>query len=114
MNLIADECVPRQVVERLIADGHSVEWITRSAPGISDVSLLDRSADAAAPLLTIDTDFGELVFRAGQATAGVCLLRLEGISNSLKAGLVSQFIPDHGSELAGMFFVVTPGGTRSR
>ena len=77
MNFVADECVPRPIVERLRTDGHSVAWITQEHPGISDPAVLQLSIAASATLLTIDTDFGELIFRTNQASIGVVLLRLE-------------------------------------
>ena len=63
MNLLADECVPHAVVERLRADGHVVASIGETRPGIRDEEVLALALTTGAPLLTIDMDFGELVFR---------------------------------------------------
>lgn len=40
MNLLADESVNRQIVERLRKDGHDVAYIAEMAPGISDETVL--------------------------------------------------------------------------
>ena len=114
MNLVADECVPRPVVDQLRSDGHTVTWIGESHPGIGDADVLALALQASAPLLTIDTDFGELVFRENRPSGGVVLLRLEGLSNQLKSDIVGRAVRDNGAQFAGKFTVVSPGGIRTR
>jgi predicted nuclease of predicted toxin-antitoxin system len=63
MNLLADEGVDRQIVERLRQEGYSVLYIAEMDPGISDDLVLDKANQVEALLLTADKDFGELVFR---------------------------------------------------
>jgi hypothetical protein len=40
MNLLADEGVERQVVERLRRDGHGVMYVAEMEPGITDDEVL--------------------------------------------------------------------------
>lgn len=63
MNLLADESVDRQIVERLRQDGHDVLYIAELEPGISNNIVFDRANEKAALLVTGDKDFGEIVFR---------------------------------------------------
>jgi len=63
MNLLADEGVERQIVERLRQAGHTVIYIAEIEPGISDETVLSRSNMSNALLVTLDKDFGELAFR---------------------------------------------------
>ena len=63
MNLLADESVDRQIVERLRRDGHEVLYIAEIEPSISDNAVFDHANQKAALLVTSDKDFGELVFR---------------------------------------------------
>jgi len=42
-------------------------------PGISDETVLDMANREEAVLLTVDKDFGELVFRQGRMTGGIIL-----------------------------------------
>jgi len=51
MNLVADEGVDRQIVERLRADGHSVLYVAEMAPGIADDVVLSRANQDSALLL---------------------------------------------------------------
>lgn len=48
MNLLADESVERQVVERLRRDGHTVLYVAEMEPGITDEQVLERANSAAA------------------------------------------------------------------
>ena len=41
-------------------------------------------------LVTADKDFGELVFRQGAVHTGVVLLRLAGLQNVTKGGIVAE------------------------
>ena len=63
MNLLADESIDLQIVDRLRQDGHLVHYIAEMEPGISDDVVLDLANQDTAVLLTADKDFGELVFR---------------------------------------------------
>lgn len=114
MKLVADEGVEHGIVDRLRAEGHDVVYIAELDPGISDEAVLEQANQSRAPLLTNDKDFGELVFRQGKAQAGVILLRLAGVSEERKAGVVSAVIAAHGAEFHGTFSVVSPGQVRIR
>lgn len=114
MNLVCDEGVPRPIVEHLRADGHHVLYVAELDPGIRDDEVLARTTALAAPLLTTDKDFGELVFRHGRTSAGVILLRLGGVSNEAKSRIVAAAIRDHSSEFAGAFAAISPGRVRIR
>jgi predicted nuclease of predicted toxin-antitoxin system len=63
VNLVCDEGVDRQVVDRLRRDGHDVAYVAELNPGITDEDVLAIAEDRRALLLVSDKDFGELVFR---------------------------------------------------
>src|SRR5689334_13543289 len=98
MNIVADEGVDRPIVERLRLDGHTVIYIAEFAPSVSDEEVLRLANDQTAVLLTIDKDFGELVFRLRRVANGVVLVRLEGLIPDTKAIIVSNAFRDHGAE----------------
>jgi len=114
MNLVADESVDRQVVERLRDDGHSVWYIAEMAPSISDDEVLQIANNGSAPLITSDKDFGELVFRQHLVSYGVILIRLSGLSAKSKANIVSSTITNHAKEILGNFTVISPSRIRIR
>jgi predicted nuclease of predicted toxin-antitoxin system len=115
MNLLADEGVERQIVERLRRDGHTVLYIAEMEPGIPDDVVLERANRITALLVAADKDFGELVFRERQlSSGGVVLIRLAGLSAERKAEIVSKVFEEQGSELAHAFTVISPGRIRTR
>lgn len=114
MKFVADESVDQQIVVRLRVDGHIVEAISELDPGISDEEVLSRATQQDAVLVTADKDFGELVYRQGQASTGIILLRLSGLSASAKAMTVSTVVRDHGLKLCGSFSVIDRGQVRIR
>lgn len=107
MILVADESVDRPIIERLRLDGHTIHSIAELAPSIADEEVLELARRAAAPLLTADKDFGELVYRRHQISAGVLLIRLAGLSPAAKAQIVATMVRQHEVEMAGAFVVIT-------
>lgn len=114
MNLVADEGVERQIVEQLCLEGHAVIYVAELAPSISDDEVLQQANERQSVLVTVDKDFGELVFRLNRVAAGVLLIRLEGLTSTTKAVIVAQAIHDHETEMHGAFSVISPGIIRIR
>jgi predicted nuclease of predicted toxin-antitoxin system len=114
MNLVADESIDGQIVYRLQQDGHLVHYVVEMKPGIPDDAVLDLANREAALLLTVDKDFGELVYRQGRITSGIVLVRLAGLSPTHKADIVSSTLRKRRMELRHAFTVITPGTVRLR
>ena len=77
MHLLADENIPRLVVEFIRSRGHNAIWVGKETPGISDREVLSLATTEKRTLITFDTDFGELAFRLGiDAPFGIILFRL--------------------------------------
>ena len=96
MRLLADENIPRLVVEFISSRGHDAIWVGKVAPGIRDRAVLSLATTQKRTLITFDTDFGELVFRLGlDAPFGIILFRLPpdsplSIAQSIVQALESQ------------------------
>lgn len=114
MNFVADEGVDRQIVDRLRQNGHTVVYVAELSPSISDDEVLQQANDHHGTLITVDKDFGELVYRLNRIATGVILIRLDGLMPDTKAGIVVQAIHDHEQELFGAFSVISPGMIRIR
>ena len=114
MNLVADENMEQEVVDRLRADGHELIYVAELSPSITDDEVLDEANARSALLLTGDKDFGELVDRVGRIHGGVVLTRLAGVSPASKAVIVSGLFREHSQALIGAFCVISPGGVRIR
>lgn len=114
MKIVADENIDKEIVDRLRADGHDVLFIAEDDPGIDDQTVLSRSRQTDGVLLTIDKDFGDLVFRQRLLHSGVLLIRLAGVRSDMKAGLVAATFDRHGKELSSGFAVLSKRSLRFR
>ena len=114
MTFLADESVDQPIVVRLRDDGHDVVAVAEVAPTLPDATVLAQAIQRGDLLLTADKDFGEIVFRQRQVTAGVVLSRLAGLSPEAKARVVSGVIREREGEIPGAFTVISPGMVRIR
>jgi predicted nuclease of predicted toxin-antitoxin system len=65
-------------------------------------------------VITIDKDFGELIYHSGQVHAGVLLLRLEDATGAEKSRVVEEIVTNHGGRLPSKFAVYQNGILRIR
>ena len=114
MKLIADEGVDKPIVDALRAADFDVAYYAEMAPGSDDQSILAHAKQLQTLLLTCDKDFGELIYRNRLTSAGVVLIRLEGLTADRKARLVTEAIQLHGDQMLNAFAVVSPGMVRIR
>jgi len=108
--VIAGTRVTVELILEKLAAGESIQQILDAYPR----TVLAESRNSASVLITADRDFGELVFRNRQVSAGVLLIRLLGLRPAVKADLVSNAIREHAQELPGAFTVLSPGSIRVR
>lgn len=87
MKFLLDENIGKEVAKLLEQLGYTASRIRLISPGIEDYSVLNLSVLKDAILITSDKDFGELIFKEKQPSAGVIFLRLEDESskNKIKA-----------------------------
>lgn len=114
MKLFTDENIGLEVVAFLRKKGNDVHSITEISPGVSDATVLAKATSENRILITSDTDFGELVYHAGQRHTGVVLLRLDDERNANKIRVLNKLFARYAHELAGNFVVVGETGVRVR
>ena len=91
--------------EFLKAAGHEVISVRELDPRMKDVYLLDLATREGCLVITMDKDFGELVFRSGHKHAVVLLEKVE---------VVREIFASYGEELLGSFSVYQSGRLRIR
>jgi predicted nuclease of predicted toxin-antitoxin system len=114
MRFLADENVPRLVIERLRAGGFEVISIGETRSGTSDKDVLAAADAEGCILITEDHDFGELVIRQRLGVRGMILLELDRLSNAAEADLVAAVVAAHADKLSGNLAVIEPGRIRVR
>lgn len=91
MKFIADENLGSEVPKFLRSLGIDIIAAADMAAGKSDSDILSLANDQKRILVTLDKDFGELVFKEGLTYYGVILFRLkdESIENKKKILLIT-------------------------
>jgi len=107
-----DVGVGRSVERFLAAEGFDVKSIISFLPGMEDIDILDMAEKENRIVVTMDKDFGELIFHNLNPHTGVLLLRLGHSSGNEKAEIVKYIINEHANELAGHFSVFQNGKLR--
>ena len=108
MKFLVDRCAGRRLAEWLRAQGHDVVESRERGPDPGDRALLQWAANDERVLVTIDTDFGELVFLEGASHCGV--VRLPDAPASQRIELMSQVLVRHGHALQGGMIITVRGG----
>ena len=114
LKFLIDAGVGKKVEQWLSASDHDVKTIRAIDPKMPDHLILKIAAEENRLVVTMDKDFGEMVFRASQTHAGVLLLRLDEATSDEKARVIAHIIQNHADKLAGKFSVYQSGRLRIR
>ena len=111
MRFLIDRCARRRIADRLRVLGHDVVEARERSPDPGDDALLAWAAAERRVLVTMDKDFGELVYRRSAPHAG--LIRLPHVPSAKRVALIEQVLADYSpGQIEGA--VVTVRGTRVR
>ena len=108
MRFIVDRCAGRRLAERLRDSGHDVLDTRNLGPDPGDTALLERAASGNRVLITVDKDFGELIYLHGTPHAG--LVRLPDVRIPQRIALVEEVINHHGHALEERAIITVQGG----
>ena len=114
MRLLADENIPRSIVDWLRAEGHDVLYAAESRVQTPDIDLLTEAESQGYVILTEDKDFGGLVFRDRRNSHGVILLRMDDVPVADRLVRLQSVWALIESNLPGHFVVVTGKRLRMR
>ena len=114
LRFLVDVGVGRGVERTLAADGHDVVSVRDRDPRTPDDAILMWAAAEGRIVVTMDRDFGALVFQSAHSQAGVLLLRMLDATSAEKAATAREIVREHGAELAGAFAVFQKGRLRIR
>jgi predicted nuclease of predicted toxin-antitoxin system len=114
MKVLVDVSAGQAVAEAIRQLGHDVAAVRDRDARMPDVDILAWAAAEGRLVVTMDKDFGELVYRSGRPHAGVLLLRLEAARAAEKVRVVTEILTGHADELVGHFSVYHDGRLRIR
>ena len=114
MKLLIDVSAGQSVADTLRGLGHDVTFVRDHSPQMPDDDILAWAVREQSLVVTMDKDFGELVYRSGLAHSGVLLLRLEAARSAEKVAIVTDLFTRFGDQLPGRFAVYQDGRLRIR
>lgn len=114
MRFLADENVPKILVDRLLMKSQDVYWIKLQCPGKSDREIFNIAQSQNRIIITFDRDYGELIFRFRlKADAGIILLRFWMVDSLEMADKIADVLCDR-EDWGGCFSVIEPDKIRIR
>ncbi len=108
MKFLVDRCVGHRLSVWLRDQGHDVVESRELGQDPGDWELLKQAEAAGRILLTIDTDFGELIYVRRASHAG--LVRLPDVPVDQRIAVMSQVFERHSAALENRAVVTIRGG----
>ena len=109
LKFVLDVGVGNKVGQYLTNEGYDALLISTINPSMSDSEILAIAENENRMVITMDKDFGELVYHSEKAHAGVLLLRLEDATGEEKVE-VMRFIIDNFKDILEHKFCVFKNG----
>lgn len=115
MKFLVDECLTRDVVERLTAVGHEAVHVgDLDLLGATDLEVMASAVESGRVVISADTDFGELLAKGGGTLPSVILLRRHHEPAGQAAAILSSMPDIEESLLSGAMVVITDDRVRIR
>ncbi len=108
MRFLIDRCAGTLIADWLNTQGHDAVESRERGPDPGDRVLLEWAAQESRILITIDTDFGQLVFLERQSHCG--LIRLPDVSSSERVAIIKDLIARFQEELEARAIITVRGG----
>lgn len=108
MRFLIDRCAGAFVAEWLRNQGHNVVESRERGPDPGDRVLLEWAEQESRVLITLDTDFGQLVFLEGQPHSG--LIRLPDVPANERVAIINDLIKRFQKELESHAIITVRGG----
>ena len=111
MRFLIDRCAGRTLADWLRAAGHDVIETRERGADPGDLAILEWAYKERRILITIDTDFGQLVFMRGVSHHG--LIRLPDVPALQRINLMAELLERFSAEIeAGAIITVSGGRVR--
>ena len=114
LKFVLDVGVGNKVGQHLTQRGYDALLIASINPSMSDLDILAIAENEKRMVVTMDKDFGELVYHSGKAHSGVLLLRLEDATGDEKVEIMQFIMDNFSSQIENKFCVFKNGRLRVR
>jgi len=114
MRLLADENFPVNSFDFLKNEGYDVKHILHDRSGIKDKEVIEIAISEGRVLITLDSDFGELVFRYGHKPLGIIFFRWKEFRPIEPGQYLHKLVENKSIEFIGYFTVIDENQIRQR
>ena len=114
LKFLIDVGVDKKVERWLSNQGYDTTSVRDIDPRLPDKEILKIAVSEKRMVVTMDKDFGELIYNSGLLHGGVLLLRLEDAKSDEKVRIVENILVKHAGKLPNKFCVYKDGRLRIR
>jgi len=114
IKFLVDMGVGKRVEDWLLKNGYNIKGVRNINPKMTDKEVLKIAIFEDRMVITMDKDFGELVYNSGLKHSGVLLLRLEDAKVDEKIKIIEKILTVHENKLINNFCVYQQGKLRIR
>jgi len=115
MKFLANENYPFPSIKILRAHGHDVKSIAEESFGITDVEVLDIAKDEDRIILTLDKDYGELIFlHKANNPPSVIFYRYKGVTPEFAGTILIDILHNPDINLINIFTVIEQNNVMQR
>lgn len=114
MKFLIDAGVGKNVEDVVQDSGYDVKSMRKIDIKAKDADILRLAVSEGRMIITMDKDFGELVYNSGMLHSGILILRLEDSTGKDKAAVVKRIIQGFADKIENRFCVFQDGRLRIR
>ena len=114
LKFLIDVGVGKKVEDFLSAENYDIKCIRDIDPSMSDVEILNIAVFEHRMVITMDKDFGELIYNSKLCHNGVLLLRLDEAVSARKVEVVKNILKDFSENILNKFCVYKDDKLRIR
>ncbi|GBD86591.1 hypothetical protein BMS3Abin03_00512 [bacterium BMS3Abin03] len=105
LKLLFDVGVSKKAETHFKNIGYDVLAVRDLNPSMKDIDILDLAVKEKRLVITMDKDFGELVFNSKKGHTGVLLLRMENATWKQKTDVLLEIFNKYANVIVGKFSV---------
>ncbi|MCD6422541.1 MAG: DUF5615 family PIN-like protein [Elusimicrobia bacterium] len=116
MQFLADECVPYKTITLLKKNGFKIFTVEDlKITSRSDKEIFNKARTLKLTLITIDTDFGNIILYPPKIHYGIILLKLNKSNEPVVHSLLLKFLKNASTKnLKGKLIIIEPSKIRIR
>lgn len=114
LKFLVDVGVGKMIEEWLKDNGYDVKNIREINPRMEDRDILKMAVNEGRMVITMDKDFGELIYKSGLLHSGILLLRMEDARADEKVSIVKEILEKYDEKMQNKFCVFQNGKIRIR